>query len=90
MKPDQDPQETAKLPVTAELGDEGGSYGDATVQAETFKGAFGNRRIDPKQATAVGGEAAAIASQGEQLRESDDEVKPATEPPVRNKSGNAR
>jgi hypothetical protein len=25
-----------KLPVTAEVGDEGGSYADATVQAETF------------------------------------------------------
>jgi len=88
MKSDQDSQETAKLPVTAELGDEGGSYGDATLQAETFKGAFGNRRIDPQQAAAAGGEAAAIASQGEQLRESDDEVTPATELPGRNKSGN--
>ena len=37
-----------KLPITAELGDEGGSYGDASVQAETMKGE--NPRVDPKLA----------------------------------------
>jgi len=37
-----------KVPLTAELGDEGGSYADGAVQAETFKGERGSRRIDPK------------------------------------------
>ena len=41
-----DPSADEKLPVTAELGDEGGSYGDATMQAETMKGE--NPRVDPK------------------------------------------
>lgn len=30
------PRLRGKLPVTAEVGGEGGSYADATVQAETF------------------------------------------------------
>lgn len=38
-----------RLPVTAEVGDEGGSYADGAVQAETFSGVFGNRRVDPKR-----------------------------------------
>ena len=38
-----------KLPVTAEVGGEGGSYADATQQAETFTGAAGNPRVDPKR-----------------------------------------
>ena len=70
-----------KLPVTAELGGEGGSYGDATAQAETFKGAPGNERVDPKRVAPTGGEAAAAAAEGEQVRPSDDEIKPASEPP---------
>jgi hypothetical protein len=48
------------LPVTAELGDEGGSYGDATMQAETFTGEAGNPRIDPKQMAATGQEAGSM------------------------------
>lgn len=76
---DKDNAAQPKLPITAELGDEGGSYGDATVQAETFSGASGNPRVDPKR-VARGG-AQAVASQGEQLRESPDAVKHATEPP---------
>ena len=47
-KPDDNLED--KLPVTAELGDEGGSYGDATNQAETFRGGRGNPRVDPKRA----------------------------------------
>ena len=70
------------LPVTAEVGDEGGSYADPTVQAETFAGPSGNERVDPKQTGAAGGEAAAVASQGTPVRESDaDAVRHATEPP---------
>ena len=71
----------SKLPVTAELGDEGGSYGDATVQAETLKGVLGNDRVDPKRAGPEGGQDTAVASEGEQVRESEDVVRFATEPP---------
>ena len=71
----------SKLPITAELGDEGGSYGDATVQAETMKGTTGNERIDPKREGPPGGPHVAAASQGEQVRPADDQVKHATEPP---------
>ena len=34
----ENPPRPEKLPVTAEVGSEGGSYADATVQAETFGG----------------------------------------------------
>ena len=34
----ENPPLPGKLPVTAEVGSEGGSYADATVQAETFGG----------------------------------------------------
>ena len=66
-----------KLPVTAELGDEGGSFGDATTQAETFKGAQGNPRVDPKRVAAVGREAEGTVPD----QAPDDEVKDASEPP---------
>jgi hypothetical protein len=79
-----------KLPVTAELGDEGGSYGDGALQAETFRGASGNSRVDPKQVAPLGGEAPAAASQGEQVRESADEVKHATESPERSQRDRRR
>ena len=72
-----------KLPVTGELGGEGGSFGDGTVQAETFKGAFGNDRVDPKRVGPAEGDAAAAAEEGEQVRSPDAEVKHATEPPDR-------
>ncbi len=82
---DKDHRAEDKLPVTAEVGDEGGSYSDATMQAETFKGARGNRRVDPKQAAAAVGPAGVIASQGEQMRETDDIVKHATDRPDEHK-----
>ena len=71
----------SKLPVTTELGDEGGSYGDGTVQAETLKGVLGNGAVDPNRAGPEGGEDAAAAAEGEQVRESEDVVRFATEPP---------
>jgi hypothetical protein len=64
------------LPVTAELGDEGGSYGDATNQAETFKGATGNDVVDPKRVGATAQETGA----SNPAAGPDDEVKHATEP----------
>ena len=33
---DKNPSPTSKVPVTAEVGGEGGRYAGATVQAETF------------------------------------------------------
>lgn len=38
MADPENPPLPGKLPVTAEIGSEGGSYADATVQAETFGG----------------------------------------------------
>ncbi|MGH9309693.1 MAG: hypothetical protein ACRD1U_09990 [Vicinamibacterales bacterium] len=79
---DKTPRSTdAKLPVTAELGDEGGSYGDATNQAETFKGATGNPVVDPKRV----GPIARDADASEPDRSPEDEIKHATEPPAARK-----
>jgi hypothetical protein len=68
-------REPEKLPVTAELGDEGGSYGDATLQAETFEGTAGNPRVDPKRVGSP--EAGAAAGDDRPL----DLVKHPDEPP---------
>jgi hypothetical protein len=57
-KPMEGQEQARKLPVTAELGSEGGSYGDATQQVETFAGEFGNPRVDQKQAGLLDAEAA--------------------------------
>jgi hypothetical protein len=46
MKKQNDPTDR-KLPVTAEVGGEGGSSADATLQVETFSGPAGNERADP-------------------------------------------
>lgn len=73
--PEHDPERT--LPVTAELGDEGGSYGDATMQAETFAGAPGNPRVDRDRVAAAGREAG--AAEPAPPREAD--VRHATQPP---------
>ena len=70
-----------KLPVTAEVGGEGGSYADATQQAETFKGAAGNPRVDQKRVVRPDGDLAAAAAEGEQVRDDEELVKHATEPP---------
>ena len=70
-----------KLPVTAEVGGEGGSYAEATQQAETFKGAAGNRRIDPKSVAEADGDLADAAADGEQVLGTAESVKHATEPP---------
>ena len=70
-----------KLPVTAEVGGEGGSYADATAQVDTFKGGAGNERVDPKRVGAVGGQAEEMPAPAE----GDDPaatVKPATEHPT--------
>ena len=50
------------LPVTAEVGGEGGSYADATLQGETFNGPEGNPRVDPK-VVGLGAETPAIRSE---------------------------
>ena len=70
-----------KLPVTAEVGGEGGSYADATVQAETFKGAGGNERVDPKLVQEADGNTAAAAAEGEQVLDTSEMVKHASEAP---------
>ena len=70
-----------KLPVTAEVGGEGGSFADATQQAETFKGAAGNPRLDPKTVVRPEGDLAAAASEGEQVLDTGELVKHATEAP---------
>jgi len=76
-----DDRTNEKLPVTAEVGGEGGSYADATQQAETFKGATGNPRVDQKAVVKPVGELAGAAAEGEQVRDAGDVVKHATEPP---------
>lgn len=75
-----DPTRDGKLPVTAEVGGEGGSYAEATQQAETFSGLDGNRRIDPKEVDASDARTAA-AIDGEAARDEGTVVKHATEPP---------
>jgi hypothetical protein len=68
------------LPVTAEVGGEGGSYADPTMQEETFRGARGNRRVDQKSAAGGDGDVSAAAAEGEQVRDTGTMVKHATEP----------
>jgi hypothetical protein len=68
-------REKEKLPVTAELGGEGGSYGDATAQAETFRGLEGNERVDPKL-TGVGDVS------GDGVHSPGSEPDPAVKPPT--------
>jgi len=80
---DDTPRRDRKLPVTAEVGGEGGSYADATVQAETFSGPEGNPRADATVLTGVDGNLAAAASEGEQALDDGAVVKHATEPPAR-------
>ena len=74
-KPDAPPPQ--RLPVTAEVGGEGGSYADATVQVETFSGPAGNPRIDQARV----GTSDAIAPAADE--EGTATGKPATEPPER-------
>jgi hypothetical protein len=76
------PQPDRQLPVTAEVGGEGGSYAESTLQAETFSGPGGNPRVDPAAAT-TDGNLTAIASEGEQVLEDGATVRHATEPPER-------
>jgi hypothetical protein len=77
-----DENDKNKLPVTAEVGDEGGSYADATLQTGVFDQPEGDLRVDPKRTAATGGHAQAVASQGEPVDRPDAEVKPPTEPPA--------
>ena len=81
MSRTDDPPDSTPLPVTAEVGDEGGSYADPTIQRETFSGPGGLPRVDPKRVAGADGTLAAAAGQGEQVRESDDVVKHATDRP---------
>jgi hypothetical protein len=74
MNPDDD--KTRRLPVTAEVGDEGGSYADATQQAETFSGVFGNPRVDRERTAATAPAAAADRDASD-----DDEITHATDRP---------
>jgi hypothetical protein len=76
----QDDRIDKTLPVTAEVGGEGGSYADATVQADTFKGGKGTGRIDPKAVHGADADQTAVAAEGEQVRDTGDLVKHATEP----------
>jgi hypothetical protein len=76
-----DDRKDEKLPVTAEVGGEGGSYADATQQAETLKGAAGNPRVDPKTVAASEGDLTNAAADGEQVLDASEMVKHATEPP---------
>lgn len=79
MEP-SDPHADKTLPVTAEVGDEGGSYADPTVQAETFSGPAGNARVDSKAAEA-GVKSPAIRSERQPPGKDDEFVKQATEQP---------
>ncbi len=76
MSPTDDDATRSELPVTAEVGDEGGSYADATQQVETFSGVFGNRRVDPKK---IG--AAADASKPQPDTGESDDITHATDRP---------
>ena len=69
-----------RLPVTAEVGSEGGSYADATLQEETFAGPSGVDRVDPASA-GLDGDRLPAASDGEQVLDEAASVRPATEPP---------
>jgi hypothetical protein len=82
-KPNEHPERKPGLPVTAEVGGEGGSYADATLQDATFSGPEGNQRVHPANATEADGDLTGIASEGEQVLEDDATVRPATEPPER-------
>jgi hypothetical protein len=82
---DEEPGQGRKLPVTAEVGGEGGSYADATMQAETFSGPEGNPRADPRVAADVDGRHLAAAVEGEPVLDDGAVVKHATEPPERRK-----
>jgi hypothetical protein len=64
------------LPVTAEVGDEGGSYADPATQVETFSGPDGNPRVDQARIAGAG----AVAAAAEPVAD-DDVVKHATERP---------
>ena len=67
------------LPVTAEVGGEGGSYADPTLQAETFSGPAGNPRVDPKAAASANG--AELPPADRAAGDTEDLVKNATDAP---------
>jgi hypothetical protein len=83
QKRKEDADRKPGLPVTAEVGGEGGSYADATAQDATFSGPEGNERVDPTIAADADGNLTGIASEGEQVLDDDATVRPATEPPER-------
>ena len=74
-----DEKPESRLPVTAEVGDEGGSYAEPSLQVETFSGPAGNARIDPKAAASTNG--AELAPIARDANDSDDLVKHATDAP---------
>jgi hypothetical protein len=77
----EDDRKDKRLPITAEVGGEGGSYAEASQQAETFTGATGDPRVDPKAVTSADGDVTNAAAEGEPVLESPQMVKHATEPP---------
>jgi hypothetical protein len=82
-KREENPERKPGMPVTAEVGGEGGSFADATVQDATFSGPEGNQRVDPATVTDANGDLTGVASDGEQVLDDDTTVRPATEPPER-------
>lgn len=71
------------LPVTAEVGDEGGSYADPANQAATFSGPAGHRRVDAEQVAPAspGTVAEGVAPENRPDQDVTGEVRPASEPP---------
>lgn len=80
---EEKPEPDQKLPVTAEVGGEGGSYADATMQAETFSGPEGNPRADIIVLGDADSGRVAAAIEGEQVLDDGAVMKHATEPPER-------
>ena len=79
MAPTED-RDKPTLPVTAEVGDEGGSFAEPTQQTETFSGPAGNPRVDPK-AVEAGVKSPPVHFERIPTSPKDDGVKAATEKP---------
>jgi hypothetical protein len=82
MKPN--PERHQPDAISTEVGDEGGSFADATLQKGTFGGPTGVDRVDP-EVSGADGDRSRAASEGEQVLDDDAVVRPATEPPERQK-----
>jgi hypothetical protein len=64
-KPDLDKDERGKLPVTAEVGSEGGSYADPTVQEATRKGNLPEAEENERSSATTGAVAGAVGPQAQ-------------------------